>query len=152
MGNIVYNSLFKGGRSFAHYPNSSQQHLLMTPVIQTAGPDRDAALTDFVIAAELGQDERVQDGITSLHPADIAELLDVLEEAETKNRVFGFLPPDLGSEVLSFVTPPTLSILAQELSDATLGGVIKRIESDDAADLLESLSPRRAYAVLSEVS
>ena len=123
----------------------------MTPAIHTAGPDRDAALTNLVIAAELGQDERVRDGITSLHPADIAELLDVLEEAETKNRVFSFLPSDLASEVLSFVTPPTRSILAQDLSDATLGGVIERIESDDAADLLESLSPRRAYAVLSEV-
>jgi magnesium transporter len=123
----------------------------MTPPIQTPGPDRDAALTNLVIAAELGQDERVQAGITSLHPADIAELLDVLEEAETKNRVFGFLPPDLASEVLSFATPPTRSILAQDLSDATLGGVIEHIESDDAADLLESLSPRRAYAVLSQV-
>ena len=32
-----------------------------------------------------------------------------------------------------------------------LGGVIEHIKSDDAADLLESLSPRRTYAVLSEV-
>lgn len=113
--------------------------------------DRDATLENLVMYAELGQDERVRAGIPSLHPADIAELLDVLEEAETKSRVFGFLPPDLGSEVLSFVTPSTRSVLAQDLSDAVLGRVIEYIESDDAADLLESLSPHRASAVLSHV-
>ena len=121
----------------------------MTPTVPNA--ERDTALENLIMHAELGQDGRVRDGIASLHPADIAELLDVLEEAETKSRVFSFLPSDLGSEVLSFVTPPTRSVLAQDLSDAVLGSVVEYIESDDAADLLESLSPHRASAVLRQV-
>lgn len=46
------------------------------------------------------------------------------------------------------MTPPTRGILAQDLSDATLGGIIEHLESDDAADLLESLSPRRRHVVV----
>lgn len=109
-----------------------------TSVPQASSLDRDAALADLVIAAALGQDERVRAGITSLHTADIAELLDVLEEAETKQRVFGFLPPQLASEVLSFVAPPTQEILTRQLSDAVLGAVVEHIESDDAVDLKTS--------------
>ncbi len=123
-----------------------------TSVPQAISLDRDAALADLVIAAELGQNERVRTGITSLHPADIADLLDVLEEAETKQRVFGFLPPQLASEVLSFVAPPTQEILTRELSDAALGTVVKHLKSDDAVDLLATLSPQRTSAVLAYVS
>lgn len=123
----------------------------MTPPTPTPNFDRDATLENLIMYAELGQDERVRDGIHSLHPADIAELLDVIEEAETKTRVFSFLPPALGSEVFSFVAPSTRSVLAQDLSDVALGSVIEHLESDDAADLLESLSPHRASAILSQV-
>ena len=114
--------------------------------------DRDAALADLVIAAELGQDERVQAGLPGLHPADIAELLDVLEEAEAKQRVFGFLPTRLTAAVLSFVAPPTQELLTRGLSDAVLGDVIEQLESDDAVDLLAGLSPQRTRVVLEHVS
>ena len=114
--------------------------------------DRDAALADLVIAAELGQDERVQAGLPGLHPADIAELLDVLEEAETKQRVFGFLPTRLTAAVLSFVAPATQELLTRGLSDAVLGEVVEQLESDDAVDLLAGLSPQRTRAVLEHVS
>lgn len=126
----------------------------MTPasVSRPMSIDRDAALADLVIAAELGQDERVRAGLPGLHPADIAELLDVLEEAETKQRVFGFLPTRLTAAVLSFVAPPTQELLARGLSDAVLGEVIEQLESDDAVDLLAGLSPQRTSAVLAHVS
>ena len=123
-----------------------------TSVPQASSPDRDAALADLVIAAASGQDERVRAGITSLHTADIAELLNLLEEAETKQRIFGFLPPQLASEVLSFVAPPTQEILTRQLSNAVLGTVVEHIESDDAVDLLATLSPQRTNAVLEHVS
>jgi len=113
--------------------------------------DRETQLETLVILAELGQDEQVQAGVTTLHPADIAELLNVLEEPEVKQKIFGFLSPDLASEVLSLVSPLTREELTQELSSAELGEIVERLDSDDAADLLGSLPEEQAQAVLEQV-
>ena len=53
-------------------------------------PDRPTSLEHLVIQAELGQDEIVRTGVASLHPADTAELLNVLEEPEVKTQSLCF--------------------------------------------------------------
>lgn len=113
--------------------------------------DRETALETLVILAELGQDEPVRAGVATLHPADIAELLDALEEPEVKQKVFRFLDPDLASAVLSFVSPRTQAELTEELSSAALGELVERLDSDDAADLLAALPEAQARAVLEQV-
>ncbi|HJY83281.1 MAG TPA: magnesium transporter [Candidatus Binatia bacterium] len=124
---------------------------MSSQVALTSSPDRETILETLVIQAELGQDELVRAGVATLHPADIAELLNVVEEPEIKQKVFGFLDPDLASEVLSLVSPFTRAELTQELSNATLGDFVERLDSDDAADLLGSLPEEQARAVLDQV-
>jgi magnesium transporter len=113
--------------------------------------ERETQIETLVMLAELGQEEQVRAGISDLHPADIAELLDVLEEADVKQRVFSFLAPDLASEVLSFASPLTQEELTQEMPDAVLSDLVERLDSDDAADLLGSLPEEQARAVLDQV-
>jgi magnesium transporter len=120
-------------------------------VALTSAEERETILETLVIQAELGQDELVRAGVTTLHPADVAELLNVVEEPEIKEKVFSFLDPDLASEVLSLVSPLTRAELTQELSSAALGDLVERLDSDDAADLLGSLSEEQARAVLDQV-
>jgi len=117
----------------------------------TSAEERETILETLVIQAELGQDELVRAGLATLHPADVAELLNVVEEPEIKQKVFSFLDPDLASEVLSLVSPHSRAELTQELSDAALGDLVERLDSDDAADLLGSLSEEQARAVLDQV-
>lgn len=117
----------------------------------TPPPDRETQIETLLILAELGQEEQVQAGLATLHPADIAELLNALEEPEVKQKIFGFLDPDLASEVLSLVSPLTQEELTQELSSAELGELVERLDSDDAADLLASLPEEQAQAVLDQV-
>jgi magnesium transporter len=117
----------------------------------TSAEERETILETLVIQAELGQDELVRAGLATLHPADIAELLNVVEEPEIKQKVFSFLDADLASEVLSLVSPLSRTELTQELSDAALGDLVERLDSDDAADLLGSLSEEQARAVLDQV-
>src|SRR5215813_15625494 len=124
---------------------------MSSQVALTSSPDRETILETLVIQAELGQDELVRAGVATLHPADIAELLNVVEEPEIKQKVFSFLDPDLASEVLSLVSPFTRAELTQELSNATLGDRVDRLDSDDAADLLGSLPEEQARAVLDQV-
>ncbi|MBI3301742.1 MAG: magnesium transporter, partial [Deltaproteobacteria bacterium] len=125
----------------------------MTPPATSAAAtvDRETQLETLVILAELGQDAQVQAGLTSLHPADVAQLLNVLEEPEVKQKLFAFLTPDLASEVLSLVSSLTRTELTQELSNAALGELVERLDSDDAADLLGSLPEEQARAVLDQV-
>jgi len=120
-------------------------------VALTSSPDRETILETLVIQAELRQDELVRAGVATLHPADVAELLDVVEEPEIKQKIFGFLDPDLASEVLSLVSSLTRAELTQDLSNAALGDLVERLDSDDAADLLGSLSEEQARAVLDQV-
>lgn len=124
----------------------------MNPQVAVASMlDRETVLETLIIQAELGQDELVKAQITTLHPADVAELLNALEEPEVKQKIFGFLSPDEASEVLSLVSPLTCEELTQELSSAALGQLIERLDSDDAVDLLGSLPHEQARAVLDAV-
>jgi magnesium transporter len=124
----------------------------MNPQVTPASPrERETLLETLVIQAELGQDELVRTGVAALHPADIAELLDALEEPELKQKIFISLTPDLASEVFSFASLLTQEELSQELSNAALGDIVERLDSDDAADLLASLPEEQARAVLDQV-
>ncbi len=123
------------------------------PYVAAAAPAAVEApsLEHLVIQAELGHDTVVRASVARLHPADTAELLNVLEEPELKHKVFGFLAVDRAAEVLSLVTPHTQDELVARLSDDRLGDLVEALDSDDATDLLASLSARRARAVLDEV-
>ncbi|NOT55818.1 MAG: magnesium transporter, partial [Deltaproteobacteria bacterium] len=124
----------------------------MTPHVTPVSPrERETILETLLIQAEFGQDASVRTGIATLHPADVAELLDAVEEPELKQKIFGFLSPDIASEVLSLVSPLTQSELTEELSNAALGDLVERLDSDDAADLLAALPEEQARAVLEQV-
>src|SRR5215475_12890438 len=124
----------------------------MNPEVSVPRPlDRETQLETLVILAELGQDEQVRTGLSSLHPADVSALLDALEETEVKQKIFAFLSTDLASEVFSLVSPLTREELTQELSNAALGDLVEHLDSDDAADLLGSLPEEQARAVLDQV-
>ncbi len=120
-------------------------------VSATFTPNREIQLETLLMLAELGQEEQVRAGLVDLHPADIAELLNALEEPEVKQQIFSFLAPDLASEVLSLVAPLTQEWLTQDLSNAVLSDLVERLDSDDAVDLLGSLSEEQARAVLDQV-
>lgn len=123
----------------------------MNEVSALKTPDRETQVETLVIMAELGHDEQVRTGIAELHPADIAALLNAIEETEVKQKIFGFLSPDPASEVLSFVSPLTREELTQDLSDAKLSDLLGRLDSDDAADLLGSLPEEQVRAVLDQI-
>ena len=65
--------------------------------------------------------------------------------------MFGFLAVPQAAEVLSLVSAHTKDALVERLSDDGLGDLVEYLDSDDATDLLASLSARRARAVLDEV-
>ena len=99
----------------------------------------------------LGRYDDVRQLLTDVHPADIAELLDQLDEPRVRQRVFGLLPPEAASAVLSLISPAVRDELVTNLSDRELAGLVEELDTDDAADLLEALPEERTPTILAEM-
>ena len=99
----------------------------------------------------LGRYDDVRQLLTDVHPADIAELLDQLDEPRVRQRVFGLLPTEAASAVLSLISPAVRDELVTNLSDRELAELVEELDTDDAADLLETLPEERTPTVLAEM-
>jgi magnesium transporter len=102
----------------------------------------------IVAVAETGQVDDLKQAVSSLHPADAAELINVVERFEIANRVFRALPADVAPRVLSLVSPLVRERIAQDLSIDRLRQILGELDSDDAADLLGSVPKERAQSIL----
>ncbi len=111
-------------------------------------PSREVALENLIVLAEMGREEEVRAGIALLHPADIAELMDALEEPEVKSKVFSFLDPEVAPQVLSLLSPLALKEIVQDLPEPYLQQILEALDSDDAVDLLGSLPKERVQNLL----
>lgn len=118
----------------------------------SAGPlPREVALENIVMWTGLGRDDDVRRLLADFHPADIAELLDQLDEPRVRQRAFGLLSQETASAVLSLVSPEARDELVADLSDRQLAGLVEELDTDDAADLIETLPEERTPTVLAEM-
>jgi magnesium transporter len=122
----------------------------MTMSTETAGSPigRETNFERLIAVAETGTDDDLKQTVASLHPADAAELINVLEQFETRNRVFGALPADVAPKVLTLVSPLARERMVQTLSVERLQQMLEDLDSDDAADLLAAVSKERARSIL----
>lgn len=86
-----------------------------------------------------------------LEPADLADVLSELDEAE-RIRIVQALPPELSGEALAEMpeeahAEDTLVALAPEQA----AEILEELEDDDAADLLRELDPEQQERILAEV-
>lgn len=138
-------------------PSTKMQSSTETPSREEAGNGspgrlpRDVALENIVMMTGLGRYEEVRPLLADVHPADIAELLDELDEPGVRQRVFRLLPPEAASAVLSLVSPAARDELVADLSDRELAGLAEELDTDDATDLLETLPEDRTPTVLAEM-
>ena len=93
------------------------------------------ALEELVAVAENGSDDDLKALLLSLHPADVAELINLLDRVEIRTESFAFsrrtsrpsLEPGLAAAREKIV---------QDLSVDHLRQILLELDSDDAADLL----------------
>jgi len=101
---------------------------------------------------EAGDEAAARAAISDLHPADLADLLDALEEPERQLQLFRLLDPETASEVVREASDHSKASLVDLLSDARLSAVIERLDTDDAADLLGHLEEDRKDRLLRRAS
>ena len=96
---------------------------------------------------DLGREFDIIDLFASLHPADIAELIDNLEEEE-KFHLFSLLDVEKASDVILELTDISREQILEDISEEKLTEIIDEMDSDDAADVIAELTEDKAQAVL----
>jgi magnesium transporter len=85
-----------------------------------------------------GDDERAREAAAAVHPADLAELVPELSEAETA-ILFRALDPGSRADLFEHLEPEEQEALVERLGAEVLAGALDEMSSDDRADLFVHL-------------
>ena len=89
--------------------------------------------------------------IAALHPADVAELLNMVGRPDSRRKVFALLDTPTAATVVTRLSPAIRTEILDSLSTDQLRRIVEELDSDDAADLVEAVSTERAQAVLEQL-
>lgn len=85
--------------------------------------------------------------VGGVHPADLAGLLERLDEEE-RVRVFRLLPPELASETLAELHGEGRGELLESVDPGQVQAIFGELADDDAADILGELGEKEAEQIL----
>jgi magnesium transporter len=91
-----------------------------------------------------------QDRLSTMHPSDLADILEELAPAE-RQAVFISLDEEVAAEALEEVTPKMQQTLIESLDSEQVAGIVEEMDPGAAADLLSELSDERSEAILEEM-
>ena len=94
-----------------------------------------------------GQAERLQSLLNELHPADLAERLNELDE-EQQAAVLHSLSDEVAAETISEMEPDQQAAILQVLGRERAGGILEEMSADDVADLMGELPPGQARELM----
>ncbi len=105
-------------------------------------------LTDELI--HQGQLDKLKELLNSLHPADVADVIERLDD-EYLADTFRLLHPDIAAGVVADLEDHTLDRLLEGLSEKKLADIINRMDPDDATDLVMDLPEAKRDSILSSI-
>jgi len=91
-----------------------------------------------------------QDKLASMHPSDLADILEDLAPAE-RQALFSSLDEEVAAEALEEVELKTQKRLIESIDSEKLAGIIEEMDPGAAADLLSELPEERSDAILEEM-
>jgi len=113
-------------------------------------PDRTETLARLDSYLNQQQMDAAVEMLAQFHPADIADLLESLEE-EKKRAVFQKLDTEVASEVIAHLSEFSREQILSDLSHRRLGQIVDEMDSDDAADLLTGVPAEVVEKVLARI-
>jgi magnesium transporter len=90
------------------------------------------------------------EGLSKLHPADIADIVEDLPRAE-REAVFETLDEEVAAEALEELDPKVQVSIVESLDSDRAADIVEEMDPDAAADLLGDLSARRSDEILQEM-
>ncbi len=88
--------------------------------------------------------------LASLHPSDIADILEELAPAE-REAVFGSLDEETAAEALEEVDPKLQQALTESLDSGRVADIVEEMDPGAAADFLAELPDERSEAILEQM-
>jgi magnesium transporter len=85
--------------------------------------------------------------VTSLHPADLADFVLLLEE-DDRRQLLDELPTDIVGQLFEYVEDDSLRDLIHSIGVADLPAVLEEVEDDVAADVIQQLEPAEQIETL----
>ena len=92
----------------------------------------------------------VYEGLSKLHPADIANIIEDLPAAE-REAVFETIDEEVAAEALEELDPKVQVSLVESLDSDRAADIVNEMDPDAAADLLEKLPEGRSGEILKEM-
>lgn len=111
----------------------------------------DAFLDDLRRAIANGDRAFIVHYLDELHPADAAEILNLLEDEEAV-KAYQYLPEELSAEAILLLDEDKREMILSRLSSEQIADtIIENLATDDAADVLAELSDEQQDEVLSQL-
>ncbi len=110
----------------------------------------DTETNDLEFLVREGSDEELKGFLRLLHPADIADLVEQVDE-EGRNRIFSFLSDKVAAEVLPEIQDHVMGEVLESLPDERLADFVPEMDSDDAADILAELPTSQQRMILARI-
>lgn len=95
-----------------------------------------------------GADREIRAFLRIIHPADIADLVESLDDRGRK-RLFEVMEPQIAGHVVSELEEPYLEEFLEKLRPQEISKLLEGMDSDDAADILNKLPEEQSRAVMS---
>ncbi|NND76872.1 MAG: magnesium transporter [Flavobacteriales bacterium] len=106
-------------------------------------------IDNFKYAVERENGSWLNETLALLHPADIAEVLDIVN-MEQAAYIYGFVDKDIAPDVLLEIDEDTREKFLEDLSSKEIAEqLIDQIESDDAADVLGEMTEEKQEEIIS---
>ncbi len=101
-------------------------------------------------ALEAGEGNVVYDLVEPLHPADIADLFELIP-ADERSDFAKAISDLMGGEVIAELNDHVREVLVESLPAETVADIAEQLETDDAVALIEDLDEEDREAVLAEM-
>ena len=101
-------------------------------------------------ALEAGEDEQVYNLVEPLHPADIADLFELID-ADERLALSKAITDLMGGEVFAELNDHVRELLVESLPAGEVADIAEQLDTDDAVAMLEDLDEDDQQAVLAEM-
>ena len=101
-------------------------------------------------ALDQGETDAVYDLVEPLHPADIADLFELLD-ADERAPLAKAISDLMGGEVIAELNDHVRELLVESLPAETVADIAEQLDTDDAVAMLEDLDEHDQQAVLAEM-
>jgi len=110
--------------------------------------------TSEIISLLKGEDTAsLQAKLNDLKPADIADIIENIEEKSDRKEIFGTLNDEMSSEVLILLDRDIELELIEEIPNAELADIVEEMAPDDAADFLGDIDDQdKLQALLQNIN